>query len=56
MNKSDIVTLIRYNFWANERILTACEQISVEQFRREVTPDPGWGSLRGILSGICAGR
>jgi uncharacterized damage-inducible protein DinB len=49
MNKNDIVTLVRFNFWANERILAACAQISADQFTREVTPDPGWGSLRGIL-------
>jgi uncharacterized damage-inducible protein DinB len=49
MNKSDIVTLIQFNFWANERLLAACGHISSNQFTREVTPDPGWGSLRGIL-------
>jgi uncharacterized damage-inducible protein DinB len=49
MNKNDIVTLVRFNFWANERILTACAHLSADQFTREVTPDPGWGSLRGIL-------
>lgn len=49
MNKNDLVTLIRFNFWANARILTACAPLSAEQFSREVTPDPGWGSLRGIL-------
>lgn len=49
MNTNDISTLIRFNFWANERILTACERITSEAFTREVTPDPGWGSLRGIL-------
>jgi uncharacterized damage-inducible protein DinB len=49
MNKRDIVTLIQFNFWANDRILAACAQLSVDQFTRQVTPDPGWGSLRGIL-------
>ncbi len=49
MNKNDIITLINFNFWANSRILTACKLISVEEFTRPVTPDPGWGSLRGIL-------
>ncbi|WP_420627324.1 DinB family protein [Candidatus Leptofilum sp.] len=49
MHKSDIETLIAYNFWADNEILTACEQISVEDFIRSVTPDPGWHSLRGTL-------
>ena len=49
MNKDDIFTLIRFNFWANGRILTTCQQLTPKEFTREVTPDPGWGSLRGIL-------
>jgi uncharacterized damage-inducible protein DinB len=49
MNKADISALIAYNFWANNRILTACERISTDEFTRDVVPDPGWGSLRGIL-------
>jgi uncharacterized damage-inducible protein DinB len=49
MNKSDITTLILFNFWANNRILKACERISADQFTGMLTPDPGWGSLRGIL-------
>ena len=52
MDKSDISTLIRFNFWANDRILAVCECISVGEFIREHTPDPGWGSLRGILAHI----
>lgn len=49
MNKADISLLLTYNFWANERILAACDGVSTEAFTRAVTPDPGWGSLRGIL-------
>lgn len=49
MNKSDITTLVQFNFWANERILAACANLSADQFTRAVTPDPGWGSLRAIL-------
>ena len=50
MNKSEISTFIRFNFWANERILTMCQQLSNDDFVCDVTPDPGWGSLRGILA------
>ncbi|MCG2787007.1 MAG: DinB family protein [Anaerolineae bacterium] len=50
MNKGEIVTLIHFNFWANERILSTCERISTDEFTRPHTPDPGWGSLRGILA------
>ncbi len=50
MNKNDIVTLVHFNFWANDRILAACEHISADEFMRPFAPDPGWGSLRGILA------
>jgi uncharacterized damage-inducible protein DinB len=49
MIKSDVSTLIAYNKWANERILAACERLSANEFLRSITPNPGWGSLRGIL-------
>ena len=49
MNKHDISTLIHFTFWANGRILTASERLTPNEFIRAVTPDPGWGSLRGIL-------
>lgn len=49
MNKKEISTLIRFNFWANDRLLTACRQLTTNQFTRQVTPDPGRGTLRGIL-------
>jgi uncharacterized damage-inducible protein DinB len=49
MNKNDISTLIRFNFWANGRLLAVCEHLAPDEFSREVTPDPGWGSLRGVL-------
>jgi len=49
MNKSDISALIVYNFWADERIFSTCEQITTEEFTRKIVPNPGWDSLRGIL-------
>ncbi len=49
MNKSNIATLIHFNFWANDRILATCERISMDEFTRLRVPDPGWGSLRSIL-------
>jgi uncharacterized damage-inducible protein DinB len=49
LDKSDISALIAYNFWADDRILSTCEQITTDEFTRKVMPDPGWGSLRGIL-------
>ena len=33
--------LISYTFWADMRILNACEDVSPEDFVRVVTPDPG---------------
>jgi uncharacterized damage-inducible protein DinB len=49
MDKAAIATLLAYNFWANARILAACEKISTAHFTALVTPDPGWGSLRATL-------
>ncbi|MDO9086417.1 MAG: DinB family protein [Anaerolineaceae bacterium] len=49
MDKSDLTTLIHFNFWANDHILRSSELISVDEFTRQHKPDPGWGSLRGIL-------
>ncbi len=49
MNKQALTTLIQHNFWANDRILAACDALTLEQFVGDVTPDPGWGTLRGIL-------
>ena len=49
MNKVDLTTLMQFNFWANGCILATCEQLTPEQFTQPLNPDPGWGSLRGIL-------
>ncbi len=49
MNKLDILTLVSYTFWADMRVLNACEKVSPEDFVRVTSPDPGWHSLRGTL-------
>jgi len=49
MGKDEVATLVAYNFWADNEILSACERISNADFTRQVTPDPGWHSLRGTL-------
>lgn len=49
MNLISLTTLLRYNHWANERILASCAKLTDGQFTQPVTPDPGWGNLRGIL-------
>jgi uncharacterized damage-inducible protein DinB len=49
MHKLDIVTLISYTFWADMRVLNACEKVSPADFVRLASPDPGWHSLRGTL-------
>jgi uncharacterized damage-inducible protein DinB len=49
MHKADIETLIAYNFWADSEILNACARLSISDFTRQTTPDPGWHSLRGTL-------
>ena len=49
MEKREIITLVQFNFWADNRILAACEQLGFEQLKQPITPDPGWGNLFGIL-------
>jgi uncharacterized damage-inducible protein DinB len=49
VHKTDIETLIAYNFWADNEILNACERLSAADFTRQATPDPGWHSLCGTL-------
>jgi uncharacterized damage-inducible protein DinB len=47
MNQQDILTLYRYNQWANAKILTAAAQVTHEQF---IAPTSfPHGSLRGTL-------
>lgn len=41
--------MVSYTFWADRRVLNACENVSPEDFVRIVSPDPGWHSLRGTL-------
>lgn len=49
MNQAHILTLVEYNFWANGRILDTATQITPEQLTQQLTPSPGWDSLRDIL-------
>jgi len=47
MDKTDIDLLYDYNYWANQRILTAAERVTSEQF---VAPaEFPYGGLRGTL-------
>lgn len=48
MNRQDILTLYRYNQWANARILEACSKVSGEQFLAPATFPHG--GLRGTLT------
>ncbi|HET9588405.1 MAG TPA: DinB family protein [Anaerolineales bacterium] len=47
MNKQDILTLYRYNQWANARILNAASKIKPEQYLAEASFPHG--GLRGTL-------
>lgn len=46
-NRDDIALLMRYNDWANDRILDTAEKLSSEQLT--APNDFGWGSLHGAL-------
>ena len=48
MNKDDILTLFRYNTWANQRILETTAKISSEQFTEKVPF--AFGDLRTTLA------
>lgn len=47
MNKTDISTLLDYNYWANARLWRALLQVTPEQFTAKNTSSHG--SLRGTL-------
>ncbi len=47
MNKQDILTLYRYNRWANHKILNAAANVTQEQFLADATYPHG--GLRGTL-------
>lgn len=49
MEKENILDLIGYNYWAWDIVLDAASQVPSAQFIAHVNPDPGRGSLRGIL-------
>mgnify|MGYP000105994491 CR=1 FL=1 len=48
MNKHDILTLYKYNQWANAKILNAAANVSQEQFLAEASYPHG--GLRGTLT------
>jgi uncharacterized damage-inducible protein DinB len=52
MNTNEILTLFDYNYWANERILTAARALDEAAFAapaREAQVGASFGSLRGTL-------
>ena len=49
MNTENVLVLLGYSYWATEIILDVTNHVSSTQFISTVTPDPGRGSLRGIL-------
>jgi uncharacterized damage-inducible protein DinB len=49
MQTEDVLVLLGYSYWATEIILDTASRLSPAQFTSSVTPDPGQGSLRGIL-------
>jgi uncharacterized damage-inducible protein DinB len=50
MQKSDILTLVSYNGWANDRVRRAAAQTSAEQFTAPARVSHG--SLRGALNHV----
>jgi len=49
MDTEDVLDLLGYHYWATDIILDAASNVSPAQFIASVTPNPGRGSLRGIL-------
>ena len=51
MDQTDASALIAYNFWANDRILSTCERLPVDDFTRVTAPAilTGYGQSPGEL-------
>jgi uncharacterized damage-inducible protein DinB len=49
---SAVKMLYDYNRWANERVLVACEQLTLEQWSRKL--DLSWGSIHDLLTHMFA--
>ncbi len=43
----DFVSLYAFNRWANDRVLSACHKLTLEQYGAE--PFPGWSSVRSTV-------
>lgn len=52
MNKSDLLTLFDYNYWANARVLNAAAQLGESQFTAPTRLSHG--SIRGALAHVLA--
>ncbi len=50
MNKTDVLKIYDYNYWANERILDAAAKASCQQLAAPASFP--WGGLRGTLAHI----
>jgi uncharacterized damage-inducible protein DinB len=48
--QDDVVSLFRYDRWANNTVLDACRKLTAEQYVAE--PVPGWSSVRSTISHI----
>lgn len=51
---STVKTLYDYNRWANERMLVACEQLTLEQWSRKL--GVSWGSVHDLLTHMFAAQ
>lgn len=54
MNLNDILFMFEYNYWANEKILSACKNVTQEQFLAPA--DYPFGGLRGTLVHLVDGE
>ena len=52
--ESTFIEFIRYNNWANQQVLQACQNLSEDQLERMI---PGaYGTIRGTLEHIVQGE
>jgi uncharacterized damage-inducible protein DinB len=49
MDKENVLLLLEYSYWVTGKILDVANHVSRAQLLESVTPNPGHGSLRGIL-------
>ncbi|MBI2757613.1 MAG: hypothetical protein HYX49_02950 [Chloroflexi bacterium] len=52
MNIQDILLIYEYNYWANQRVLAQCKNVTLEQFIAAAEPQRGSPNLRSARQSV----